>query len=579
MTSASIPVTSRFAAHAALVALVAIAAYAPVFVNEFTYDARLVVGDNPAVADPANLAALFSGEYFTRFGENTYRPVVSLTYMIDAALLGRSIGAFGASSLAWHVLAVVGFLVVARRRVGAWPALAAALVYAAHPAPSEAVFCVGHREAILGGAAVWWAIAAHDRASKSPAHRTASLAIYAVGMFAIESVILVPAYLAVETWIAREDGRCAALRRVWPFAVLAVAFVLGREFVFAGTRGETPFYGGSWLSALAAAFAFFARYVALAFWPNPLAPDYAASPIAQLAPSTIAGMVIAVAMTWLVATRRGAVATRLGIAWFAASLLLVSHVLVPFWIPMAERYLYVGIGAFALALVAPLVSASLDIGLSRSRMTLVFACALALLIAATHLRGRDWRDDLSLWSRAVATQPRSPVAWSNLADALSARGDQRGRKEALARLVEIDPQNFGAMDTLVTMALRERRTVDARAWIARMTNSGAPSLMIERARAQTAIAESRFEEAGVAAAACLDANPREGLCLQAAAFIAFSRGDDDLAARRFDECAREASADMSIREACERGLAAANARRASRENPDGSGVFPSPGTP
>ncbi|MCL4234639.1 MAG: hypothetical protein KJ042_08980, partial [Deltaproteobacteria bacterium] len=486
MMSAPIPVASRFAAHAALVALVALAAYAPVVVNDFTYDARLVVGDNPAVADPANLAALFSGDYFTRFGENTYRPVVTLTYMIDAALFGRTPGAFGASSLAWHVLAVIGFLVVARRRVGAWPALAAALVYAAHPAPSEAVFCVGHREAILGGAAVWWTIAAHDRADGSPVFRVVSLAIFALGLFAIESVILVPAYLAVETWIAREDGRGAALRRLWPFAVLAFAFVLGREFAFAGTRGDTSFYGGSRLAALAAAFAFFARYVALCFWPNHLSPDYPAWSIAQLAPSAVVGALIALAMAWLVATRRGAVATRLGIAWFAISLILVLHVIVPFWIPMAERYLYVGVGAFALALVAPLVSAALDVGLAPRRVAVVACLAVALLASSTHLRGHGWHDDLSLWSRAIDTQPHSAVAWSNYADALSSRGDQRGRESALARLVAIDPQNFGAMETLVTMALRDRRTGEAREWIARMTASGAGPIMIERARAQTA---------------------------------------------------------------------------------------------
>ncbi len=569
--TAPVPAETRIPLHAALIALVAIAAYAPVFVNDFTYDARLVVGDNPVVADASNFAALVSRDYFTRFGENTYRPVVTLTYMIDAALYGRASGAFGASSLAWHVLAVIGFLVVARRRVGAWPALAAALVYTAHPAPSEAIYCVGHREAILGGAAVWWAIAAHDRAHDSSGFRVASPVIFALGLFAVESVILVPVYLAVETWIARDDGRDAALRRLWPFAVLAVAFVLGREFVFAGTRGETPFYGGSRLSALAAACAFFARYVALAFWPHPLSPDYAALPVEELVPTTVAGVFVAAAMFWVVAARRGAVATRLGIAWFAVSLLLVLHVFVPFWIPMAERYLYVGIGAFALALVAPLVSASIDIGLPRPRIAVVTAIVIAAFAAATHARGRDWRDDLSLWSRAVTTQPRSAVAWSNYADALSARGDQRGRAAALGRLVEIDPRNAGAMDTLVTMMLRERRADDARMWIARMVDAGAPRVMIARARAQASIAEGNYDEAEAEAAACLDANPREGLCLQAAAFVAFSRNDDELAARRFADCARAAT-DVSIREACERGLAAAQARLGSREKPHESGV-------
>ncbi len=570
--------SQRLAAHAALVALVALAAYAPVFVNDFTYDARLVVGDNPAIADASNLAALFTRDYFTRFGENTFRPVVTLTYMIDAALFGRASGAFGASSLAWHVLAVVGFLVVARRRVGAWPALVAALVYAACPAPSEAVFCVGHREAILGGAAVWWAIAAHDRAGESSVFRVASLVLYALGMFAIESVILVPLYLALETWIAGSDDRRAALGRLWLFAIIAAAFLLGREFVFAGTRGETPFYGGSRIAALAAAFAFFARYVALAFWPSGLSPDYPTWPIAELAPWTFTGVLVAGALAWLVAARRGALATRVGIAWFVASLLLVLHVLVPFWIPMAERYLYLGIGAFSFALAAPLVAAMIDVGLPRSRIAGAVACVVALLVVATHLRGRDWRDDVTLWSRAVEMQPRSAVAWSNYADALSARGDQAGRAAALVRLVEVDAGNVGALETLVTMALRERRTGDARKWLARMASAGAPALLVERARVRIAIVEGRLDEAESAAAACLAADRRDALCLQAAGFVAFARRDDKAAARHYSDCVREA-ADASVRQACEAGLASANARAATPSNAHESGVSQSLGAP
>jgi hypothetical protein len=136
---------------AALVAAAVLAAYAPIFFSEFVFDGRLVAGDNTAITNLANLRLLFSADYYRTFGENTYRPLVSLTYLIDAAIWGVRKPGFAATSLLIHFAAAWALLVVVRRRAGGDAGLAAALVFAAHPAISEAVFCVGHRETLLGG--------------------------------------------------------------------------------------------------------------------------------------------------------------------------------------------------------------------------------------------------------------------------------------------------------------------------------------------------------------------------------------------------------------------------------------------
>lgn len=579
-------VVARTPFAAALVAAAVLAAYAPIFFSEFVFDGRLVAGDNPAIANLANLRLLFSADYYRTFGENTYRPLVSLTYLIDAAIWGVRKPGFAATSLLIHFAAAWALLVVVRRRAGGDAGLAAALVFAAHPAISEAVFCVGHRETLLGGFFVFAVIALWDRARDGDAIGpfVVAVAVYALGLFAIESVILVPLYLIIERAfsLGRIPNRGRATLAV--MLLVAVAYWSSRGVWFPGTRPEEPFYGGSRGAAALAAVEFVGRYVGLLVWPATLRPDYGGVETVVGSRYFILGAMAIVLGVLAATTRRALDATRAGIAWAGLSMVPVLHLVTPFWIPMAERYLYVAVGAAAMA--ASTLWAPVATGENARRRRLAWAALVVVVLLAivrTHTRGWEWRSDAALWAAAVRDQPASVTAWTNLAQARLRSGDVDGRREALARLTELRPEDIGPavaladleadrgdrkaallalarlnarrggdgafMEALATWHLRRGDTESAWEVIDEMDVHGVDLLTTSRARVQYHVAMGEWETTARAVDVCLAEDPEDAICLQFSGVVKSKAGMRCEAAEDFAHCARVAG-DEALRRAC-----------------------------
>jgi hypothetical protein len=453
-------------------ALLAIAfiAYVPALRNGFSYDDRTVISDADHLLSHLSLAPrLLSPDYFALSGESSYRPTVTLTYMIDRSLGGGAAWVFHLDSVAWHV-AAVGFVfaLLLRLHAGAGPAGVIALLFAVHPALTEAVDSVSFREDVLstalGLAALLSIVRAEERSSTGRCILGGVILLLA--QLAKESAFVFVALIPITLWcLAPPEAPRQSVRaflRAHRAALIATAaaglcFLILRFIVFQSGRtfGSRP--GGSLWTGAATGLLAIGHYVRLLFVPAPLCADYRGviAPVTSildgrlwLAAAAIAAIVF---LAWR--ARHAAPLVSWGVAIFFMALAPVAN-LVPIPMPVAERFLYLPyIGALT-ALVMGVTHLRRAAGRRLPAWTLLSAAVLAACVLAslTWRRHGAWKDNESLWTVTLADHPDAYGAMHGLAD-VRLDQDRFGEAESLLRRALASPdmdqnQRAGMLDEL-----------------------------------------------------------------------------------------------------------------------------------
>ena len=462
---------------AALVALAAGAVYAHTLGYQFVYDDMWVIVKNERVHALASWREILVGPWWP---QGLYRPLTSLTYAADWTLGGGSPVLFHVNNVLLHALASVLVYALAARLLGSPAALAAGLFFAVHPVHVEAVAnLVGRAEilaALFGVAAVLLYLKHGDAAPERRAGRLvlalATVGLALLGFASKETALALPGLLLIADWAgARRRGeafRSRLLRQSGLLAAvvtLAVLWVGWRYHVLGELAGDAPAPGLAQTGAanrLLIMLPVVAEYLRLLLFPLRLSADYSpdflpATP--QLSLRTALGAVLLAACLWgAVAARRRAPAVTTGLAWVGASLVIVSNVLVPSGILLAERTLYlasVGIcllAGWAWAAAYRRVPAAGALGLT---------AVLALAAARTATRAPVWRDNETLFNQIVQDAPGSYRAdWVASGLAYTAGDSTRGEL-LMRRGLRIYGGNAGMWSHFAQVMERQRRWREA----------------------------------------------------------------------------------------------------------------------
>jgi hypothetical protein len=141
-----------------LVVTAAVVAYLNAGGGALVFDAKVIVGENPAVQtwSAESVRYLFTHDYWQPMAtDGLYRPLTTLSFLFDRGVLGHGDAAFGyvVENVALHAIcAMLVYALVwqaARRR---WAATVAALLFAVHPITTEAVTNVVGRADLLAAA-------------------------------------------------------------------------------------------------------------------------------------------------------------------------------------------------------------------------------------------------------------------------------------------------------------------------------------------------------------------------------------------------------------------------------------------
>jgi tetratricopeptide (TPR) repeat protein len=458
----------------ALILLLTAAAYAGALRGALVWDDRIHVAGNARVTEAR------WGELLGRPVGDYYRPAVFASFALDQALHGGRAAGFHATNIALHVIAA-WLLLAALRALGAAGgsgagAAWAALIFAIHPAQTEAVTYVSGRTDILAAVFSFATLLLYARArawtggAPRPAAALGALACFALALGAKESAILLPLALLAGDRLFGKFGAASSievgsrargardLRALLPYLILAAAYAawrahLGAGLVTLGAPEEIP-------ARIAAALSAIAAYARIALFPVNLHLERF---VPASAPGAAAGA--ALLFAGAAAFRRGSPAARFWLLWAAVAYAPVSN-LVPVYPGLPAGTVFAPEHFLYLPLAGLLAAASLSKPARRApgrRGPIGFALAATLLcfVLLVSDRNRDWRDEETIYRHTLRHSPGSARVRLNLGNLLLARNDVIGASEQFTEGLRRAPDDADLWINLGLARLRMGRPDDA----------------------------------------------------------------------------------------------------------------------
>lgn len=432
---------SRLLAPSALLGAVGLA-YVSAIPGAFQFDDYNVIVHNPAVTNwPPDLAGL--------------RPLLKLSYALNWAL-GPGAAGFHLFNVALHGLNALLVFALGEKLAGRFldapgarrAALIGALLFALHPAHTEAVTYISGRSSSIMAFFYLGSLLAYVRGREQGGAawlRLASPLLFALALLSKETAVTLPfALLLWEACCRRNDASWATALKAqsahWALLLAAMAVAVlhpaHRELMAIAPAMDTlrtQVHGMSYLLSR------WVRLDGLNIDPDlPLQTAWSALLAAQAAAQAL---LLAAGVRWL-AHRPW---LGFGVLWLFLQW-LPGNTLILRWDIASERQLYLaGVGLF---MAAGIELERLRSQLSRPWVTVALAVLLPVLAAFTFLRNLDYASEVRLWEDAARKSPHKARVHNNLGDAYLQGGERDKARASFARALELDPDYLIARNNL-----------------------------------------------------------------------------------------------------------------------------------
>lgn len=475
------------------VVVLTIACFLPAVSGSFlNWDDNMNFQENPAFRGfgPDQVRSAFTS---TLFGH--YIPLTRLSWSLNYALGGMEPWGYHLVNVLLHAGNTLVFYAVARRLLAAAiaggaqepraradlciAAAVAALAFGLHPLRAEPVAWITGRADVLCGGFVLLAAWAYLKAvdgTEPPRPRLMLMTGVALAAAILSKGVALPlpaALLLLDVYPLRRlarTGPWALMREKAPlFGVSlagAIVVVLAVRQGAVLTRSEE--YGA--LARVGVAAYSFCIYPLRFIWPAALSPLYEMPSKLDLSEPRFGLAVPAcLLLTLILVLLRRRWPAGLAAWMFSAIMLAPTSLALRLGADLApDRYSYLSGLGFALLAGGAVVAVSRSPGpASPGRRALSVGLGVAVLVAIVGLalvtwnQVGIWRDDESLWRRAVRLDPASPSAASNLGSALRARGRLEEGAEYSERALRLKPDFPEAHLNLALLRSRQGRNGEA----------------------------------------------------------------------------------------------------------------------
>jgi tetratricopeptide (TPR) repeat protein len=462
------------------------AIYIPTCKGTFVWDDAIVVTQQ-IVAFKDLGQVFFPPDHIPQWGQNYYRPMIVLTYLLDNRLFGPSPAGGHISNIVFHS-AVVFFVwlfayqCLQRFPFGLWGAVFAACVFAVHPIHTESVsWITGRSDTVAALFMVPGLAAAHHYWNhKKTWALLLSPVLYLLALLSKEvalSALLVLPFIFLLTPIRTSPDDAQSRNDVLPappakkpkavkskpaapytakpraevsvflvlfvpFAAATVLYFLLRHHALVGHGSSLGLGPGEIISRFWRAVGYYTMKVVV---PPPQLHFVTWTALPGLLASTLiitaaAGVMGYMARYW----KDTSLLVTFTVIWFLCTLapsLPIAMAKIS-EAPVAERYLFlpsVGLSVFLGGLFC--LAAGLRYGKK------LFVAGAVLLVgfysAGTLHRNRVWQDDVRLWSDAVEKVPDQGLPWTELGMAQTARNDLDGARLSFEKAVAVDYDSEG----------------------------------------------------------------------------------------------------------------------------------------
>jgi len=474
------PSCASRAALAAGLAIVTFVLYARVGGHQFLhFDDDRYLTANPVVA--AGFSAAGVRWAFTTFSVANWHPLAWLSHMLDVQVFGLRPGPHHLVNAGLHAVnGAVLFLVLARLTGATLLSFVSAALFAFHPLHVESVAWVSERKDLLSTFFGLLLLGAYARfaARPSPLRYVAVFLLLAASLMAKAMWITAPFLLLLLDWwplqrVATRSGpddprpprssRLGTGRLVLEkLPLLALCAAVGAVAVVAQDReGALESLARLPLAErIGNAAGSYVAYLGQALWPSALSAYYPMQPPGSPVRAVASLLALGGATVLAVLLRRRLPWLLVGWLWYLGMLVPVIGLVQVGSQAMADRYTYVPLVGIFVAL-AWTIDALVRPARARAALAVGAALALAALAAVTWVQIGHWRDQVSLFTHALAVTGNNGRAHHLLSQGFIA--EQRW-PEALVHAHEaarLDPENPRAHKNLGFVLYRNGRLDEA----------------------------------------------------------------------------------------------------------------------
>ncbi len=443
-------------------AILAVLAFYPELYGGFVFDDPHYVEFNPNLD---SLRELLGWDLFWR-----RRPLYWLSFFIQKQMWGNNPMGYKIVSLAAHIATAFVLIrfteIVCRKKKldHQWIPVLAGFLFLLHPMTMEAVAYISGQTNGLGAFFFVLGLTLFARWSTGEAERKRKHLVFAILSFIVAllfkeifivSIILCPVFY---WWLKLEPGQPVDWKRpalLVTGAVIVMALILFLVPVHPIPRFKQAFLDtltGANVQALATNSYAILYSLRLFIFPDALNIDHDLPVLTSYGDIrfmlSMVGFIVLGVVFWLLRKR-----LPLALPCYFTYILLIlpsNSVILRRgdWMidPISERNLY------GSALFFAIFAAGLLVNTLKNRRVLVGVLAVLLLVLSvrTHLRARDYHDDISLWTSAVKYSPERVRPHFNLAVALNKAGQIESATRHARKVVEysLDTRGFGLLASL-----------------------------------------------------------------------------------------------------------------------------------
>jgi len=455
--------------------------------NSFVYDDHEQIVLNPYFRSFPHLGEIFTTTVWSFRGgvegaTNYYRPMMSFVYLVCFHLVGARPLFFHLLNVLMHAAVV---LVLFKLTAGMFKdrvlAFVAAALFALHPVHSESVAWIGaitDLELTLFYLLAFWFYlrSAKPEDNASVPTQIAMGSAFVLALLSKEQALTLPLVATVHEHFYREDrGQTTRVQKFCRYGalwLLAGAYTVFRlhflgAFAPIATRPYLIDY-----EAVCSALSLVGQYFGKLLWPVPLAAFYTFhetwNPLDRHVVIGCAALMLCVLL--FVALWKTERLVSFSLVWLLATLVPVLNAR---WMPanvFAERYLYLPSVGFCW-LFAWGCARLLALGARRQAWRRGLIALLSILGALCAIRivirNRDWRDDRTFFTRALAAAPGSFEIHNNLGLWYWNRDDLKGAEREWLEAERCAPAALVVLDNLGLLYTRLKRFDEAMQYLGR----------------------------------------------------------------------------------------------------------------
>lgn len=439
----------------ALLLLIGAAVYANSIANGFVWDDNWLIVTNPDIKTMSieKVRTIFTHDlaYFME-KSNFYRPLQSLSYMLDYRLWGENPAGYRATNILIHCANGILIFFLLRLFFGNIASFLGAAFFLVHPVNTSAVAYIAGRSDLLALFLLLSSFLFLVRFRTSGRYLDGALSIAAFFFSLFTKEICVTFVLFAAFLLLSDRGKTPAPRK--NTAVLTFFFLLGGLYLFSrltflkfaplGSQAVNvpPIYNR--LLAVAPVILTYLRLIVL---PYDLRMDRdLVMPSSFLDGRVLISLVLLSALCFALAVgSRRRKNLSLGIAWFFVMLLPSLNVLIPLNAPLSEHWLYVpffGASAVLACCLSPLTDSP---GKYARAITVGMIALLAVYASVTVRMNTYWKSEETLFSYIARFKTVHPRVHYNLGQQYLKKGEYPAAIAEFEKSANAQPDNFEAV--------------------------------------------------------------------------------------------------------------------------------------